>query len=158
MENFQSLASKQGYIVEEISDIRFVDAGFEIADKKVDLGSVEVDRIYTNKNGISFYTTIKGSFRGKRPGIVRTDTLKKAVAEAFFIGKEGWGPVLLVTTHIPKRGRGAKMLKIAEEELFFAIINIADSRDFLYWLANANVEELIDYSTVYGTPLSFDSR
>ena len=142
MKNYQAIATKQGYLVEDIADIRFGDAGFEIADKRVQLESVEIDRIYTNKHGISFFTTIKGSFRGDRPGCIRTDTLKKAIAEALFIKLEGWGPVLLATSHVPQKGRGAKMLEIIDREILFGVVDLFNGREYLEWLANATEEEL----------------
>jgi hypothetical protein len=90
---FQAMGKKQGDWFEESSRRVLEDVGFTIDAQRAVIADagVEVDIIATNRQQISFYFTCKGSWRGRRPGARRTDTFKKAVAEALMLHAQGWG-------------------------------------------------------------------
>jgi hypothetical protein len=138
--NFQSLAGQQGRDFEEACFKALEFAGWEISDRRVSFPTVEIDIIATNREQISFYITCKGSIRGPRPGFRRTDTIKKAIAEAYFIHHEGYSPVLVMASPLPtaEGGRATAMIR-------------ALTRDFIYpysdgqrlkWMCNASEDEL----------------
>lgn len=63
-----------------------------------------------------------------RPGLRRTDTVKKAVCQAYQV-KKGYPDTkfVILTTHLPKENSsGNKILKLAEGDIIDTIINITD--------------------------------
>lgn len=138
--NFQATSKQQGDMFEDISVKVLTDAGFRIdaQRERIHDAGVEVDIIATNRHEISFYITCKGSYRGKRPGSKRTDTLKKAIAEAVMLNHQGWGPVLLLTSHKPTAGAGDAMMNNIDPEILFDVIEPMNDFKRLAWLAEAD--------------------
>jgi hypothetical protein len=75
--NFQSSSRQQGEWFEATCRQVLEAAGFTVdaVHQAIDDAGVEVDIIATNQHAISFFITCKGSYRGRRPGVRRTDTL-----------------------------------------------------------------------------------
>jgi len=142
--NFQSLAGQQGRDFEETCIKALMFAGWEIVDRKVSLPTVEIDIIANNHEEISFYITCKGSIRGPRPGFKRTDTIKKAIAEAYFIHHEGFSPVLIMASPLPTSevGRATAMIKALDRNFVYDIINPYSDGKRLKWMFNATEDEL----------------
>lgn len=141
---FQAVGKQQGDWFEESSRRVLEDVGFSIDARRVliaDAG-VEVDIIATNRHQISFYFTCKGSWRGARPGARRTDTFKKAVAEALMLHSQGWGPVVLLTSHKPDTPAGRAMLANVDPEIMFDVIEPFKEARRLAWLATATEQQL----------------
>ena len=103
---------------------------------------MEVDLIATNHHDISFYITCKGSYRGVRPGVQRTYTLKKALAEAQALHTQGWSPILLLTSHLPNTRTGRELLASVDPEVLFEAIDPLHNARRLRWLAQADEEAL----------------
>jgi hypothetical protein len=142
--NFQARAGRQGKLFEELCVCILQDAGWQIVEQRVTFpeAGVEVDIIATNQRAISFYFTCKGSFSGERPGCIRTDTLKKALHEAHALHGQGWGPVVLLTSHLPDTPSGLAMLENTDPDELFDAINPLQSDRRLRWLAQASEAEL----------------
>lgn len=127
--NFQRLAVAQGKAGEDIAEIQLVDADLEIVGQHIQIDGVEADFQVRTRDQVDVYVTVKWSVRGGRPGALRTDTLKKAIAEAWAMKHEtnGYVPVVLMTSHIPTRGYGKKLLQAAiDGELFDLVVNMSD--------------------------------
>jgi len=112
---FQSDASRQGRQFAQQCDgllesNRYVlEPGLRISD----IG-VEVDRVAVSPSGTRVWFEYKGSVQGRRPGLLRTDTLKKAVANGALLGALAEHPPFVVlTSHLPVQGSGLGMLKTA---------------------------------------------
>ena len=141
--NFQAEASKQGRIGEDLAEIRLRDAGFTITDKRTHLRGVEIDIVAENRHGIAFFFSVKASWRGDRQGLKRTDTLKKAIAEAYiFRLLDNGSPFVVITSHKPSSGIGLEMLKMIPRELFFDVILLTNDSKRLRWFANATERDL----------------
>lgn len=138
--SFQSKGKLQGDLFERESELAVALAGFEIAGLRVDIpdAGVEADIIAHNKHGIAFYITCKGSLQGERPGCLRTDTLKKAIAEAYCLSRAGFNPTLLLASHLPEDGRGATMLGLVSPEILFDALIPSHDGKRLRWLAQAD--------------------
>jgi hypothetical protein len=75
---------------------------------------VEIDCAATSPNGTPVWFEYKGSVQGARPGLLRTDTLKKAIANgALLAATLDPRPYLVLTSHQPTAGSGAAMLATA---------------------------------------------
>gem|GEM_PF-1277961 len=138
--NYQAASRKQGIWFENLCRAILIDCGFRIDGEQVDFAEagVEVDLIATNRYDISFYITCKGSYRGVRPGVQRTDTLKKALAEAQALHTQGWSPILLLTSHLPNTRTGRELLASVDPEVLFDAIDPLHNARRLRWLAQAD--------------------
>ncbi len=147
----QKLAKLQGDIFHQ-ECIRSLDlAGFEIADEHVRLVDVgiELDCVTNNKHGIAMPWEFKGSWQGDRPGLIRTDTLKKAIANGYLLTRSTHAihmtPLLVMTTHFPEEGAGLAMLRAVASSVVLAFVDSRDSRQ-LRMLYEATEQKLIAYS------------
>lgn len=136
----QRMATEQGRLFEKSCELALQYAGFRVDDVRMTFKKigVEVDIVATNLINISFFFTCKGSMRGSRPGARRTDTMKKAICDAFLLSQEGWTPVVLLTSHIPEHGSGRAMLNSISRDVLFDVLNPWLHGERLCWLAHAN--------------------
>jgi hypothetical protein len=75
---------------------------------------VEIDREATSPNGTIIWFEYKGSLQGRRPGLIRTDTLKKAIANgALLPALAQRRPYVVLTSHLPVGGSASAMLTAA---------------------------------------------
>jgi hypothetical protein len=75
---------------------------------------IEVDREAISPKGTLVWFEYKGSIRGSRPGLLRTDTLKKAIANGALVASlENAPPFVVLASHVPTDGAGAAMLRRA---------------------------------------------
>lgn len=142
--NFQALAGEQGRWWEDTCRRALTAAGFLITHTHQEIADagVEVDLIAHNTDEIAFYVTCKGSFQSDRNGCERTDTLRKAVAEAYALTQCGFGPVVLLTSHLPLTRRARAFLAIIDPAVLFEALDPLRSAKRLRWLAQATEAQL----------------
>lgn len=113
--SFQSASTAQGQVFASQCDFLLESNGFSLADRFVvsEVG-VEIDRVATSRRGLSYWFEYKGSIQGSRPGLRRTDTVKKAVANgALLKAVPAARPYIVLTSHLPQTGSGRAMLDVA---------------------------------------------
>lgn len=131
--DFQRMATEQGQKFEQAVELQFQIAGCVIIDRKrKDLASgEEIDHVIQTPKGHEVWVESKGSWQGNRPGLIRSDTAKKAVATAWNL-KTSYNfatpPYVLVGSHLPKAGTyPERLLKAAlEHRLFDSIVQLND--------------------------------
>jgi hypothetical protein len=113
---FQSSSSLQGRQFAEQCDLLLRNCGFELGSCRVvlpELG-VEIDREAIASSGRTIWFEYKGSVQGPRPGLMRTDTLKKAIANGALLRSRAERPAFVVlASHVPRTGSGRAMLDTA---------------------------------------------
>lgn len=117
MIDFQRAASEQGkqFMDDVVMALRY--AGFEIIQREFPVPDVGItlDLHVRNAYDIDFLVECKGSMRGARPGCKRTDTTKKALANAYLLRLSQiaphFPPMLLLTSHIADSGDARAMLE-----------------------------------------------
>ncbi|CAN5681283.1 hypothetical protein BH10ACT1_BH10ACT1_42020 [soil metagenome] len=115
--SFQAAAGIQGRQFAEQCDTLLSHLGFELHGRRV-LGEVgvEIDQEAVSPTGTLVWFEYKGSVQGHRPGLRRTDTLKKAIANgALLRALPDPAPYVVITSHLPEAGSGAAMLAAATE-------------------------------------------
>jgi hypothetical protein len=115
--SFQASAGIQGRQFAEQCDTLLTHLGFELLGRRVltDVG-VEIDQEAVGPTGAPVWFEYKGSIQGHRPGLRRTDTLKKAIANgALLRAVPDAAPYVVITSHLPEAGSGAAMLRNALE-------------------------------------------
>jgi len=113
--SFQASAGIQGRQFAEQCDTLLRHLGFELRGRIVltDVG-VEIDQVAVSPSGRLVWLEYKGSVQGNRPGLRRTDTVKKAVANgALLAGLAQPAPYVVLTSHLPAAGAAAAMLDTA---------------------------------------------
>ena len=113
--SFQAAAGIQGRQFAEQCDTLLTHLGFTLRGRRVlpEVG-VEVDQEAVSPKGAVVWFEYKGSVQGARPGLRRTDTLKKAVANgALLRALADPAPYVVLTSHLPEAGAGAAMLQQA---------------------------------------------
>lgn len=117
--NFQALSSAQGHHFEEHCRFVLGTLGYKIEGPiRLPEVGVEVDINLTGPNG-QFFVECKGSWQGNRPGLLRSDTVKKAIANAALISASRllqgrtYPPFVILTSHLPTNGASATMLDLA---------------------------------------------
>ena len=146
----QRLAVAQGDLFHQECIRSLQIAGFEVADQHVRIAEigVEIDAITNNANGIAMPWEFKGSWNGSRPGLRRTDTLKKAICNGYLLTQ--WSqadrltPLLVMTTHLPEDGSGLAMMHAVGRNVVMAFVDSRDTK-LLTWLYKASEETLIGY-------------
>jgi hypothetical protein len=120
--SFQASAGIQGRQFAEQCDTLLTHLGFELQGRRVltEVG-VEIDQEAVSPSGTTVWFEYKGSIQGSRPGLIRTDTLKKAIANgALLRSLTDPAPYVVVTSHLPEAGSGAAMLEAALRLRYFA--------------------------------------
>jgi hypothetical protein len=115
--HFQASAGIQGRQFAQQCDQLLKHYGYVLEGRCLlsDVG-VEIDCAATSPNGTPLWFEYKGSVQGPRPGLLRTDTLKKAIANgALLAGAAERRPFVVLTSHQPTSGAGAAMLTAARQ-------------------------------------------
>lgn len=120
MSDFQASAGIQGRQFAEQCDQLLRHYGFDLSGRLVHATGVEIDRVAASPTGRRIWFEYKGSVQGTRPGLLRTDTVKKAVANgALLLDDPDRAPFVVLTSHRPERGAAAAMLDAALRLGFF---------------------------------------
>ena len=115
---FQRLAGEQGRLFDAQCRI-MMGPKFSVSDKpfRVPGIGVEMDaRVVSKGTGIEYWCEFKGSWNGKRPGMMRTDTAKKALADVLLlhVSPVAYPRCIVLTTHLPPNGSaGWEMIQVA---------------------------------------------
>lgn len=115
--SFQASAGIQGRQFAEQCDTLLTHLGYALQGRRVltEVG-VEIDQEAVSPGGAPVWFEYKGSIQGHRPGLRRTDTLKKAIANgALLRAIPDAAPYVVITSHLPEAGSGAAMLRNALE-------------------------------------------
>lgn len=77
---------------------------------------VEVDREAVSPSGRVVWFEYRGSLRGVRPGLRRTDSIKQAIAHGALLREARHRrPFVVLTSHVPRGGAGRVMLGAARQ-------------------------------------------
>ncbi len=120
--DFQALAPYQGKSFEETTCFVLQAGKWTVLDRNTrpHPDYPEIDVVATDPTGALWWIEAKGSWRGRTPGLIRGDTVKKAVGVAHDLltlrmeySTDGETPVpyMIITSHFPTAGTlGEKML------------------------------------------------
>ncbi|HTY23012.1 MAG TPA: hypothetical protein VMC85_07770 [Desulfomonilaceae bacterium] len=130
-DNFQSRATKIGDVFSRYCELTLQSIGFILQGKlKIQKLGIEIDQVVRNRAGTLLYFEFKGSSKPPRPGLQRTDTVKKALLNAFLLDKLDIGPYIIITSHKPKEGSASEKMIEAAKAVVFDVICLSDQDDF----------------------------
>lgn len=156
MHNFQRMAVEQGadFGNECLKALKY--AGFEIdcTEKHIEDVGITLDAVTNNQRGVLMAWEFKGSWQGHRPGLMRTDTVKKASANAWYLSQshyaELYPPLFLMSSHEPEGGDARRMLDTILDSGILAAVIDSRNGEFLKKLANAAKDDIPSLIARYG--------
>jgi site-specific DNA-methyltransferase (adenine-specific) len=117
-----------GASAQNLAEQALTDAGFTITgrDHRVRKTAVTVDLVATDTDGAVWYFDICGSATSHRGGLLRMDTVWKALGRAHALrgNVEGVPLVLLTTALPPRRSKGDTALRAAGRDAFFDALEL----------------------------------
>jgi hypothetical protein len=125
--DFQSRATAEGRTAQAIAESVVVGAGFTVQarnDVHAAAGAT-INLIATDAAGSQWFFDITGSFTSPRAGLLRTDTVWKALGRASTLSAAGVRPIVFLTTNLPERGSvGDRALHSVAGSTFFDAIEM----------------------------------
>jgi hypothetical protein len=148
MKDFQERSTRVGIGFRKDCEELLSGIGFAFNSKreKLDDFGVVVELIYDNKNGISLFFEAAGTDeeepQSDRPGLERTDTVKKVIATAYFAQIATGTPTIVLTSHLPNPDSSSgKMLNMAGRNVIFDVLCIYSEKDVEKLRGYANMTE-----------------
>lgn len=135
MSDFQAMASEQGRDFEACIIVILKIHRWTIIKQHATVAGVEIDIVADDPTGERWWIECKGSWRGNVPGSRRPDTVKKAVAIAWYLSTlDDRCPYMLVTSHLPKPPTvPGLLLDAARTHGLFAAIHTPESLGLESW-------------------------
>lgn len=128
--DFQARASREGKVAQAIAEDLLREAGFTITHKNSRLRGlgVTVNFIAVDNEGLPWFFDVSGAFTTTRGGLLRTDTLLKALGRANVLVNHGKTPIIFLTSNLPRpRSEGDMALRaVGPAVVFDAIEMLAD--------------------------------
>lgn len=136
-ENFQARASREGRVAQDIARMVLEEAGFESVKKDVRLRGLGARFNFSavDQRGGAWYIDVTGAFTTTRGGLLRTDSVWKALGRALVLREHladepGAARLLLLTSHLPRPGsEGDKAMRAAGPGSFWDAIAMLADRD-----------------------------
>lgn len=139
--DFQARASKEGKAAQQLAEEVLTEAGFEIVDRNTRLRGlgVVVNLVGRDRAGTLWHFDVSGAFTTTRGGLLRTDTVWKALGRAHVIANNRKGqsslvgvPYVLLSSHLPRPGsEGDVALRAAGPGAVFDVLAMMSTEDFL---------------------------
>lgn len=115
MTDFQASSTWQGQQFDKTCRFLLAQAGAKVSDRPftVEGLGVEIDAEVI-AGSTTLWVEFKGSYQGYRPGLMRTDSVKKGVLTGALLKDGDYPPYIMLTSHLPVIGSsGDKMLAAA---------------------------------------------
>ncbi len=124
---FQGRAPREGAEFDELALAYLERAGATITQRGGKLAGISIDALVRGTNGKVFCVLAHGNLDdGRRPGLRRTDTVRKVGDSAFLLAQDRHAPPLLVlTSHLPAHGgrsRQAAFLLSRHRRVIFDVV------------------------------------
>jgi len=153
--NFQALASEQGREWRDLCVKALERSGFvqiQLEQHLPDVG-ITLDIVATNQDGISLAIECKGSMMGDRPGSKRTDTVLKAIGEAFLLSQSAaaphFPPMILMTSHIAGSKSPRAMLGSVPVSIIADVLHPYNHAKRIAWWATATERMILAHIARY---------
>lgn len=122
--SFQAAAGAQGRAFEEIVEQMLVMVGWTIVARRwrEPTTGVEIDLVAIDPGGDTWWIECKGSWLSTsgRNGLIRSDTVKKALGSAWVLSTlSAHPPYMLVTSDLPAEGTARSWLDLAQHHGLF---------------------------------------
>jgi len=126
--HFPSLAADEGKAAHKLAHDILEDAGFTITavDSRIPKTGVRINFQAEDAEGATWFFDVAGAFTSHRGGLLRNDVVWKSLGRAHVLRERiGDVPLVLLTTHLPKRrSEGDTALRAAGPNAFFDAVEM----------------------------------
>lgn len=121
---FQGRGRREGSEFDQVALDYLESAGGVITDRGGKIAGIPIDGLVRGTNSKVFCILAHGNIDdGPRPGLRRTDTVRKAGDTAFLLADvPHTPPLLVVTSHLPTQGRQAALLLSRHRRVIFDVV------------------------------------
>ncbi|MGA3352780.1 MAG: site-specific DNA-methyltransferase [Acidimicrobiales bacterium] len=126
-DGFQARATREGGAVQAIAERVLEEAGFTIVARNARVAGIGLilSVLALDADGLPWYVDVSGAFTTTRSGLFRTDTVWRCLGRAHVLARNGKGPIVLLTSHLPRRGsEGDIALRAAGTDAVFDAIEM----------------------------------
>ena len=141
VEDFQARATKEGKAAQQLAAEVLEEAGFELVAKNARLRGlgVVVNLVARDAAGMGWHFDVSGAFTTTRGGLLRTDTVWKALGRAHVLSTNRSAhkdlfqvPYVLISSHLPRSGsEGDVALRAAGSKAIFDVVDMTSHEDFV---------------------------
>lgn len=126
-EEFLDRARSEGKTAQALAEDLLVEAGFVVTGRDASLRGTGATIAYVARDagGAQWYFDVSGAFTTTRGGLHRTGTVWSCLGRAGVLVQRGYGPVVFLTSHLPKRpSKGDTALRAAGPGVVFDVVEI----------------------------------
>lgn len=123
----RALAS--GKAMSALAEAVLTDAGFAFEGRTVRLKGtgIAADLVVRDPNGVRWYVDVVGGFTVAPAGLSRMDAVLRSLGRGALLEAGGYGPRMLLTSHLPAPGTEADVaMRAASPKLFEAVLGVLD--------------------------------
>jgi site-specific DNA-methyltransferase (adenine-specific) len=151
--DFQARATQEGRAAQALAAQLLEETGFEIVGRNARIRGLgaTVNLVALDKANQRWWFDVSGAFGSSRGGLLRTDTVWKSLGRASVLhGHPDRSPVILLSSHMPKRGsEGDRAIRATRQAggTVFDVVGMLDPDGFrrLWEYANGRREPLAGY-------------
>ena len=130
--DFQARASREGKAAQALAEELLRETGFTIVAKnqRVRGTGVVINFIATDAAEVEWYFDVSGAFTSTRGGLLRTDTVWKSLGRAHVLARAGKGPIVFLTSHLPRKGSEGDIALRSADDIVFDVIEMRTSAGY----------------------------
>ncbi|MDQ1434131.1 MAG: modification methylase [Actinomycetota bacterium] len=130
--DFQARASREGKAAQALAEELLKETGFTIVAKnqRVRGTGVVINFIATDADEVEWYFDVSGAFTSTRGGLLRTDTVWKSLGRAHVLAQNVKGPIVFLTSHVPRPGSEGDVALRKAEDIVFDVIEMRTSAGY----------------------------
>jgi site-specific DNA-methyltransferase (adenine-specific) len=118
-----------------VAEAALAEAGFEVVGRKTRVkgAGLTVPLVAADAHGRTWFFDLSGGFTTTRNGLARTDAVWRALGRAHALAAHGKAPLVLLTSHLPRRGtQGDQALRTGSGAIFDVVdVRADDGRERL---------------------------
>ncbi|MGO9568349.1 MAG: hypothetical protein ACLP5H_12480 [Desulfomonilaceae bacterium] len=137
--DFQRRSTESGKTFRDQCNTHLRSLGFTLLGRKIiaDAG-IEIDQVAVNTKGKKIYFEFKSGYEGTQPGLIRTDTTKKMLCNAFLMRECGLNPFVVIASVKATEGLSSDKMIRRAAAVVFDIISLSHPGD------RKRLKELLD--------------
>ncbi len=131
-ESFQARATREGKAAQALAEQMLAEAGFTIVAKnsRVRGTGVTINFIAEDAAEQEWYFDVSGAFTSTRGGLLRTDTVWKALGRAHVLASKGVERIVLLSSDLPRPGSEGYIALQAAKDIIYDAIEMRSDEGF----------------------------
>jgi site-specific DNA-methyltransferase (adenine-specific) len=124
--SFQARATREGKAAQALAEDLLNEVGFTIVAKnsRVRGTGVTINFIATDADDNEWYFDVSGAFTSTRGGLLRTDTVWKALGRAHALAAAGKERIVFLSSHVPRKGSEGDIALRNAADIVFDVIEM----------------------------------